>query len=769
MTWKLRGLVALLGLFGLTEILIWSVPLPPRLGVSDSPVAFFRDGRMAHVLLAPDDRWRIRRTLDEVDPNYLKALLRFEDKRFYNHLGVDPIAIVRAFLSNLRAGRVVSGGSTITMQLVRMVEPRNRRISSKIIESLRAYQVERHYSKDQILEAYLRFLPFGGNLEGIEAASRGLFGHGADALSADEIALLLAIPQRPTRLRPRPGRDKILRTARSRVLDRLNALGVWDDQAVKTANSMPIPDRLRPLPRELPHTVRWLQAQKPELEQWRTTLDRAVQRAARAQLERRHEVLSHQGIHNGAVVVLDRSSGEIRALVGNMDFWDRKHGGQIIAYDQPRSVGSTLKPFLYAQGIQDGLLLPETLVLDLPRDYGGYRPGNYDGVFQGLVAASEALAQSRNLPFIDLLSRLGVDQFLGLMESAGAMARSRHPEGHGLSAAVGAVELTPLEVTSLYSMLASGGRFLPPTWWATSDATPGHSLLAEGPVWLTSQSLARYDRPDSGNLADVERVRPTVHWKTGTSYGYRDAWTAGWSRRFVVTVWLGNLDNSGSRHLVGSVAASPLFFDLIETLESGPIVEDKPPAPQDLSQIEVCHYSGHVPSPACSKRKRVWAYTQSVPTQLCPYHVHVEIDEETGEALNASCRSGRSWTRRSMLRWPASLRRYLNDDFSELPQIPALAAHCQGSESSGKLRILSPTAEPILLIPGVPLEVQEVPLLAEAPDGRPVSWFVDGVFLGTVRADEPIWWQPKQGEHRLLLQSEAGQKRRLTLQVRRFQ
>ena len=195
----------------------------------------------------------------------------------------------------------------------------------------------------------------------------------------------MAIPQRPTRLRPRPGRDKILRTARSRVLDRLNALGVWDDQAVKTANSMPIPDRLRPLPRELPHTVRWLQAQKPELEQWRTTLDRAVQRAARAQLERRHEVLSHQGIHNGAVVVLDRSSGEIRALVGNMDFWDRKHGGQIIAYDQPRSVGSTLKPFLYAQGIQNGLLLPETLVLDLPRDYGGYRPGNMMVSSRGLL------------------------------------------------------------------------------------------------------------------------------------------------------------------------------------------------------------------------------------------------------------------------------------------------------------------------------------------------------------------------------------------------
>ncbi len=769
MTWRRLGLILCLVALGMSEILVWALPLPARLGVGDSPVLVYRDGSIAHVLLAPDERWRIRRTLDEVDPNYLQALLRFEDKRFRYHLGVDPIAVLRASLSNITAGKVVSGGSTITMQLVRMVEPRPRRIGSKIIESFRAYQIERQLTKDEILEAYIRFLPFGGNLEGIEAASRGLFGHGADALAPDEIALLLAIPQRPSALRPGQATAERLREARDRVLGRLQSLGHWTSEATETARALPVPTRLRPLPSELPNTVRWIQARRPGQERLMTTLDAAVQRTARAHLERRQEILVNQGIHNGAVVVADRAKGEILALVGNLNFWDEQHGGQIVAYDEPRSAGSTLKPLLYAQGIQAGKLLPEMLMLDLPRDYGGYRPGNYDGVFNGLVSAAEALAQSRNLPFIDLLSEIGVEGFLGLLESAGALARHRHPDGHGLSAAVGAVELSPLEVTGLYAMLAAGGTYRPLSWWPREEQPPEHRVLAQGPVWLAAQSLARYDRPDSGQLSSFERVRPTVRWKTGTSYGYRDAWTVGWSRRFVVTVWLGNLDNRGSRHLVGSTAASPVFFDLIEALESGPVIKDKQPPPTDLSQIEVCDYSGHVPGPACLQRKKVWAYTQAVPTRTCPYHVHVEVDEETGEALNASCRAGRRWVKKSLLRWPASLRRYLNDRFSSLPEVPALAAQCQGGADAPGLRILSPTAEPILLIPGVPLEVQEIPLLADAPDGRPVSWFVDGVFLGTVRADQPIWWQPKRGEHRLLLQNAAGQKRRLKLTVRSFQ
>lgn len=761
------------GLLGLTLVLLLAselcvrlIPLPARLAVGDSPILLYRDGTVGHVLLADDDRWRIRRDLSEVDPNYLRALLRFEDKRFRYHLGVDPFAIARALISNLRAGRVVSGGSTLTMQLVRMVEPRPRRLRSKLVEAFRAYQLERFLTKDQILQNYLRFLPFGGNLEGVEAASRGLFGHGANTLSPDEIALLLAIPRRPSVLRASEARAARILRARDEVLKRLNALGLWTDQELATAQALPVPTAFKAMPNELPHTVRWLRAQRPSQERLETTLDRGVQSAARAILQGRGEELGQLGVHNGAVVVADRASGELRALVGNLDFWDGLNGGQIIAYDEPRSVGSTLKPLIYAQALQKGRVLPETMILDLPRDYSGYRPGNYDGRFEGLISMEEALAQSRNLPFVDLLADLGVDAFLGMLVKAGAGVLARRPDGHGLSAAIGAVELSPLELTGIYGMLASGGGYRPLVWEEREAMEKPRRVLPPGPVWLTARALSRRDRPDAAAAQHLSRLRPTVRWKTGTSYGYKDAWTAGWTRHYVITVWLGNLDQVGSRQLVGAGLAAPLFFDLAETLESGPILEDRPDAPHDLSKVSVCQYSGHLPGPACRERREVWAVTKAVPTKPCPYHVEVDVDLDSGEALNASCRAERRWERRSMLRWPASLRRFLHSDFGSLPRIPPLASDCQGSGAANSgLRILSPTPDPILLIPGLSLEVQEVPLLAEAPDGRSVSWFVDGVFLGKVRADQKLWWKPSPGKHRIVLQGAGGQRRALNLRV----
>lgn len=756
----------------------WIVPPPARLGEPPSTVVSFRDGSPIYVFLSPDDKYRMAAELKTLDSDYVEALLRFEDKRFYFHPGVDPIAVVRSIVVNLESGRVLTGASTLTMQLVRVLEPRPRTLLSKAVEAVRAVQLELRMSKREILAAYLTFVPYGRNVEGVRAASWAYFGHGPEALAPEEIATLLAVPQMPAARYPAERNRARLAKARDEIAERLlgeDALPLGEAQKQTPAEVLgqvraaETPKGFRPLPRHAPHAAFWLKRQLPGETRIETTLDRGAQLTAEKLTRAARGELGHLGIHNGAVVVVDHRSSELRALVGNFDFWDERHGGQIAGFDVARSPGSALKPLIYALAIDRGLALPEHLVPDVPVAYGDYRPDNYDGDFTGLISLEDALSFSLNVPFVRLLSAVGVDGFIGTLEAMGAASLRSEPGYYGLSAAIGSVEIRPLEMAALYATLAQEGGYRPLRWLKSQEETEAATrIFSPGAAWLTRRALARRDRPDFPERRRMSGVPSRIHWKTGTSYGHRDAWAAGSGPDHTAVVWLGNFDNAPSVDLVGAEAAGPLLFDLLEAVADRSRLPEPRHRPADLKRVEVCAYSGHLPAPACQQRAWVDAVAGHVPTARCPYHVEIDVDLATGLALNPGCRSGRQWETRNYVVWPASVRRYLAAGHRWLPSPPALAPGCEaGGERRPPAILTPPPGQILVLMPGLDPSQQEVPLQAETADGAELAWFVDGEFLGKVSAEERMWWTPSEGHHEILVMDEAGRSARRRLEVRR--
>ncbi|MCP3060514.1 penicillin-binding protein 1C [Myxococcus sp. K38C18041901] len=775
--WTAAGLL-LLAAVGVAAA--WSVPLPSRLSAPPSVVMEYRDGTPAHVFLAPDERWRIAAPVERIDPAYLRALFALEDKRFHSHPGVDPLAVARAAALNVARGRRVSGASTLTMQLVRMLEPRPRTFTSKWVESLRAVQLELRLTKQEVLAAYLQFVPYGRNVEGVEAAALAYFGHTAAHLSPAEIATLLAVPQNPNRRFPTPENQARLRAARDDVARRLleaealprgpEEARVPAEQVLADVRASDVPGGLKAFPREAPHVAVWLRAQRPGQMRLATTLDAGTQRLVERVMRDAARELKSKGIHNGTAVVVEREQGAVLALVGNFDFFDAEHGGQIVGFATPRSPGSALKPLLYAMGIDMGITGPEQLVADIPTTYGGYAPRNFDGRFLGLVRLEYALSQSLNMPFVRLLERVGVERFLSALRTSGVTSLVTDPGHYGLSAAVGGIELTPLEVAGLYVAMAGDGRARPLRLLEEGQPleTPVE-VMSPGAAWLTRKALALRDRPDFPERRRLTGLPARVHWKTGTSFGHRDAWAAGSGPRHTAVVWLGNFNHSPSVHLVGADAAGPVLFDILEGV--GPrgrsLPEDETVVPEDLMKVEVCAYSGHLPTEACLQRKQVYARRSAVPTAVCPYHQHVEVDVATGLSVGPTCSTGRKTESRVFVTWPATIRRWLEEQHRRLPEPPAPAPGCEPGGARAAPSIVSPASGHIaLLIPGVPADQQEVPLEAEASHERALTWFVDGALLGSARADERVWWTPSVGSHEILVTDDRGLTARRTLVVR---
>lgn len=750
-------------------VAVYAVPLPDR-ETGWSTVVEYRDGTPAHVFLSPDDKWRLQVDLDAVDPKLLEALVALEDKRFWDHDGVDPLAIGRAAWSNLSSGHRVSGGSTITMQLARLLEPRPRTIPSKLLDMFRAAQLDLRLAKREILAEYLSRTPYGDNVEGVESAAWAYFGHGARHLSAVEIATLLAVPQGPQRFKPRAN-NAALRTRRDAIVRKLIEAEVFtgpDAIAALAEVSDPYnapPDQLRPMPREARHAAIELRAKYPERDHIRSTLERGAQALVEREIALRTPELHRKLIFGGSIVVVDHQTREVVALAGNLDFDDASHGGQIAMFDRPRSPGSTLKPLLYALAIDRGIALPGYLVADVPNQYGTYRPRNFDNDFAGLVTLEEALGKSLNLPFVDLLARLGVDPFLGELARMNIAGADAIPGTYGLSMIVGGIELTPLEVAGLYATLAENGSYAPLR--LTTDELPVEStpIFAPGAAYLTRQALSKKDRPDFPRRRDISNLPPDIHWKTGTSFGFRDAWAVGSGARYTAVVWTGNVDNKPSAELVGSEAAGPLLFDVLEGLSDRTRRGLETP-PAALTEIEVCAYSGHVASDACPSRIKAPALIHAVPTTPCPYHHTVEIDRASGLAVTPSCRKpGHDYEEKSFVMLPSSVTSWLADRHRTIPEAPVYEDGCAGETGSAPVMMLPGEGQVITLIPGMSARQQAVPLAATTRAGT-LSWFVDGALIAAGPSSERQYWTPTPGRHAIVVADAAGRKARRVVEVR---
>ncbi len=727
------------------------MPLPAR--TSDWSVSVeYRDGQPAYIFLTSDEKWRLPVSLERVDPTYITALVALEDRRFFSHFGVDPIAITRAAWTDAIARHRVSGGSTLSMQLARLLEPRPRTIRSKLIEMFRAMQLDARMSKREILEHYLSRTPYGRNLEGIESAAWSYFGHGAQHLSPLETATLLAVPQGPARYAPTKANTERLRARRDNILAKLIAADVFSradtTAALAEAKTLAPPTKMRPMPRNATHAAVWLRDLSPGQTRIRSTLDAGAQTLAEKVVALHAPELQRKHIYNGAVVVVDHKTREVVGLVGNLDFADRKHGGQIAMFKRARSPGSTLKPLLYSLAIDRGLALPEYLVADVPVEYGTYRPHNFDGDFMGLVTLRDSLARSLNVPFVELLGRLGVEPFIAELQRSGVSpARAKHGE-YGLSLIAGGIELTPLEVASLYTTLAEDGVYHPLRLLASSKPARDQSIYGPASAWLTKEALSLRDRPDFPKRRDILRgVPPEIHWKTGTSFGYRDAWSVGSGPTYTVAVWTGNVDQKPSHELVGSEAAGPLLFDVLEGLADRSRKALPPSPPAELTEIEVCAYSGHIATDACTHRVKARASLHAVPTEPCPYH-HV-------------CRAaGRE--PEPYVALPSSVTAWLVERNRAVPDVPKA---CAVTDTAAPIMMTPSEGQIVTLIPGVPTKNQVVPLQVSTRAGS-VTWFVDGALVGTAAASERVYWTPTIGTHDVVVADEGGRKARRKLVVK---
>ena len=548
-------------------------PVPRGETLDYSTLVLDREGRLLRPYATPEGRWRLPATVESVDPRYLDMLLAYEDRRFRSHPGIDPLAMLRAAYQFVTSGRIVSGGSTITRQVARLLEPRTERsFAAKLRQSVRAIQLERALTKNEVLGLYLSLAPYGGNLEGVRAASLAYFGKEPRRLTMAEAALLVALPQSPESRRP----DRTVaaaRAARDRVLDRVAAAERIPSDEVALAKRDGVPAGRRPMPALAPHAADQVVAAAPSSKIHRLTIDAALQRSLQDMARERARALGPD--MSVAIVVVDHASGEVLARVASSDYFDERRAGQVDMTQALRSPGSALKPFIYGLAFEDGLVHPETLIEDRPVRYGAYAPENFDLTFQGTVSVRRALQLSLNVPAVALLDKVGASRFNVRLAQAGAPLVLPKGEAPGLAMALGGVGIKLSDLTMLYAGLARGGATVPLVERADGGAAPATPLRLMEPVaaWYVGNVLIGTPPPDHAGGGRIA-------YKTGTSYGYRDAWSVGFDGKRTIGVWVGRPDGAPVPGLIGRLAAAPILFEAFARSGQAPFA--LPPAPKGV-------------------------------------------------------------------------------------------------------------------------------------------------------------------------------------------
>jgi len=552
--------------------------LPPSVERTQHVSALVLDSgdRILRAFTAPPGVWRLPARPEDVDPLYLAMLTAYEDRRFTTHSGVDPLAVARALGQWLRHGRVVSGASTLTMQAARLLEPHRRDLSGKLGEMLRALQLERRYSKDDILSFYLTLAPYGGNLEGIRAAALAWFGKEPIRLTAAEAALLVVLPQAPSRLRPDRYPERA-RAARDKVLARMGQVGVLTPRQVEEAREEPVPRRRRSLPFLAPHLAERLHAAQPDAPLLSTFIDRDLQQTLETLAGQQQSVL--EATSSIAMLVVANRNRRVLAYVGASDFFDPRRAGQVDMTRAVRSPGSTLKPLVYGLGFDDLLIHPETLIEDVPTRFGDYSPGNFRNTYAGQLSVREALQQSRNIPAVAVLEQVGPARVAARLREVGLPLHwnTANPRP-GLPLVLGGVGMTLEELATLYAGIASGGRIAPLRYSPANPIEPGRDLLTATACWYLNDILRGSPVPQNvAPPASAARPRFIAH-KTGTSYGFRDAWALGFDADYTVGVWVGRPDGSPSPGHYGRNTAAPLLFRVFDLLPEPTTPSVPPPA-----------------------------------------------------------------------------------------------------------------------------------------------------------------------------------------------
>lgn len=765
-----RSWRAALGLLGAAVVLLAGLRLTPHAALRDSaPMsrAFYSaDGALLRLTLASDDQYRVWTPLERIDPRLVEAVQLYEDRWFAWHPGFNPASLARGAWTTWRGG-VRRGGSTLTMQLARrLYRIDSRTPRGKLQQVAAAIWLEARYSKHDLIEAYLNLAPYGGNIEGVQAASLVYFGKRADALQLPEVLALAVIPQNPNRrsteARAAGADAAAVSAAASAGSARSIALGaararLWAQwlqrhphdatPATTAALALPLQLRsLRQLPFAAPHAVQSVIARLPASPGASETVlslhaptQAAVERAIRQFVATRKGL----GIHNAAALLVDTQTMQVRAWVGSANWSDEAIDGQVNATTAKRSPGSTLKPFIYGLAIDQGVLHPRSILKDAPTAFGTFSPENFDGRFEGPITARDALVRSRNVPAMAVSSRLANPNLYEFLKSAG-VSQMKSEQHYGLALTLGGGEVTMEELATMYAMLGNAGELRPLAFTSGGDdspppppALPARRLLSPEAAFITLDMLQANPRPDSGLPAF-----PRVAWKTGTSWGFRDAWTAGVFGRSVLVVWVGNFDGSSNPALVGVQTAAPLFFNIVDSLRTQNLDPGEPArtVPSNLTRVQVCAASGDLPNDECKDLATTWFIPGTSPIRVSTLHRAVWIDDATGRAV---CGARPHAHREVFEHWGSDMLQVFAQ--AGMPRrVPPAPARCGGHtapapESDGP-QIVSPLrgANYVLRLK----DASALTLRANANRAGTVYWFADSAYLGSTSAGKDLSWSP---------------------------
>lgn len=729
-----------------------------------STVVTDRNDELLGARIASDGQWRFPPR--ETTPEKIKqCLITFEDKHFYHHWGVNPLSVGRAIYQNTKHKRIISGGSTLTMQTIRLARNESRTFGEKIIEMIWATRLEFRASKEEILSMYVSHAPFGGNVVGLDAAAWRYFGHSAEDLSWAESAMLAVLPNAPAMIHLSKGR-KMLLSKRNRLLKQLLEKKIIDSSTYELAVTEPLPDEPHPLPQIAPHLVSRFYKERNG-QYTRSTIDRGMQTHIEDLAERWSNEFNRSDIRNLAILVIDIPANQVIAYCGNVHF-DRKQGGnQVDVIQAPRSTGSILKPFLYYAMLQEGSLLPDMLLPDIPININGFTPQNFSMQYEGAVPASEALARSLNIPAVTMLQRYGVPKFHNFLQQTGFKTITRSSSHYGLSLILGGAEATLWDVTNAYAQM--GRSLIPHPDSKLSEKKEAGIIMAKeeekeeenetvrkstqknliwdkGAVWQTFDALKEVNRPEEIDWKSIPSMQ-TIAWKTGTSYGFRDAWAVGVTPRYAVGVWVGNATGEGKPGLVGAQTAGPVLFDIFNYLPASSWFERPTGVFVDA---EVCRRSGHLKGRFCEETDTILILPAGLRTDACPYHHLITLSADEKHRVYENCANTEPTLQKSWFTLPPVWEWYYKQHHPEYSPLPPFKAGC-GEDTFQPMQFIYPPINAHIKLPKQ-LDGSKGFMTVELAHNDPnatLFWHLDDTYLTQTQDFHKISLQPAPGKHSL--------------------
>lgn len=742
-----------------------------------STVIESKEGELLGAKIARDGQWRFPAN-DSVPDKFKRCIVYFEDQYFYNHPGFNPAAMVNAIRQNQKAGKVVRGGSTLTQQVIRLSRKgKSRTYFEKIIEIILSTRLELRHSKEKILELYAGHAPFGGNVVGLDMASWRYFGVQPHQLSWAETATLAVLPNAPSLIYPGKNQAK-LRVKRDALLLKLQKEGIIDQQTYELSIAEPLPQKPFDLPQIAPHLLQRI-AKNQEGQKVKTTVEIALQNRVNQIANYYYNQYKQNEVHNLAIIVIDVSNRNIMSYVGNAPT-DANHQKDVDIIGAPRSTGSILKPLLYAAMLDEGAILPNTLIADIPTQISGYTPENFNLTFDGAVPAHRALSRSLNIPAVLMLQDFGVNKFYEELQKFKLRDISKAPNHYGLSLILGGAESNLWDLCRTYAGMSSTvdyfnknqGKYRTTEFAELNyqnDFEPDFgkesyqkTIVGAGAIWLTYNAMEEVNRPEGDEAWKFYDSSQKIAWKTGTSFGNRDAWAIGTNSRYVVGVWVGNASGEGRPTLTGVSSAAPILFDVFNLL---PRKKWFATPLNDLEEVEVCSTSGHLAQENCPKSKQMVSLKGKT-TSICPYHKTIHLDKSQQFRVNSSCENVENIVTKTWFVLPPVMEWYYKSQHIEYQTLPPFREDCMATQTVSMDFIYPKKNSKIYLTKNFNSEIQPVILkVAHSQRETELYWYVDNVFKGTTKTFHEMAIEPSSGIHFITVVDAFGNEIRRKIEI----